>query len=140
MASRSRRVGHTGEDRPQVGMHLRQARDLSADVGERAGHILGVVLGQRVVEVHSVVELAQHAAIVDDVAAVLALGQAVDAGDRLKQRVLLERLVDVEHGVARLVEAGQQLIDHDQHLGAVGAGERADDLFDVGLLSCRSGP
>jgi hypothetical protein len=35
--------------------------------------------------------------------------------------VFLERLVDVEHGVAWFVEAGQQRVDHDQDLGAADA-------------------
>ena len=33
------------------------------------------------------------------------------------QVVLLQLLVDVEHGVARLVEAGQQLVHDDEDVG-----------------------
>ena len=44
---------------------------------------------------HRLVEFAQHAAIVDDVPELLALEQAVDAGDGLQQGMVFERLVQV---------------------------------------------
>jgi hypothetical protein len=45
--------------------------------------------------------------------------------------VLFERLIDVEHGVARLVEAGQQLVDDNQDLDAIGTPERRFYLLNV---------
>ena len=55
----------------------------------------------------------EDAAVVDDQAVVLALVDPVGAGDALHQRVGLERLVEVEGGEARHVEAGQPHGAHD---------------------------
>ncbi|MNT70625.1 hypothetical protein D3C72_2090350 [compost metagenome] len=40
--------------------------------------------------------------------------------------MLFEVLVDIQHRVARLVEAGEQLVDDDQQIGAVIPGEGLD--------------
>ena len=64
--------------------------------------------------------------------------EPVDASDGLQERVLLERLVDVEDRRAGRVEAGDQLADHDEQLDArlvVGVLlEAVDDVLVVGLL------
>ena len=60
-------------------------------------------------------ERVEQVAVVDDVAVVLVVAvEPVDAADGLEQAVVLHLLVDVEVGGARRVEAGQQLVDHDQ--------------------------
>ena len=55
--------------------------------------------------------------VVDDVAVFLVVAvQAVDAADGLEQAVVLHLLVDVEVGGGGRIEAGQQLVHHDQQL------------------------
>ena len=62
-------------------------------------------------------QVREDADIVHDDAVVLAGIGAVDAGDGLQQRVVLERLVQI-HGIGdRRIVAGQQLLGDDQQLG-----------------------
>ena len=85
---------------------LEQALDVLLLVAvERAGGVVGDGRFERVEQV----------AVVDDVAVVLVVAvEAVDAADGLEQAVVAHLLVDVEVGGARGVEAGQQLVDHDE--------------------------
>ena len=52
--------------------------------------------------------------IIHKVAEFLQLVQAVDARNGLKQFVLFQRFVDVQHHVARFVEAREELAHHDE--------------------------
>ncbi len=58
------------------------------------------------------------AEIVDDEAARLVAEDAVDAGDRLHQRMALHRLVDIERVQRRRVESGQPHVAHDDEIEA----------------------
>jgi hypothetical protein len=49
--------------------------------------------------------------------------------------VLLERLGEIQNGVAGCVESGQQLVDYDQEIGVARPFEAFDDSFVVGLLT-----
>ncbi len=82
-----------------------------------------------------VLDLLEQVLVVDDVAEVLVLAvQPVDAADRLEQAVVLHRLVDVEIGAGRRVEAGEQLVHDDQqlHVGRLLDEQRLGPLL-VGL-------
>ena len=71
----------------------------------------------RGVDRDGVLDLLEQVLVVDDVAEVLVVAvQPVGAADRLEQAVVLHRLVDVEVGAGRRVEAGQQLVHHHQQL------------------------
>ncbi len=115
--------------------------DLRPDALKAAGQVAGLVAAEGAVARQGLVELAEDAPVVEDVAVVLALVEPVDAGDGLEQRVLLHLLVDVEHGCPRRVEAGDELADDDQQLDArvvvAVLLEPVDDVLVVGLLpSC----
>ena len=89
---------------------LIQALDVG-DVEAALGACLQVLVGA-----DRRVQFLQDAAVVHQHAVALGVVQAVHPRHRLDQVVALQRLVDVEHGVARLVEAGEQLVDHDQQV------------------------
>ncbi len=77
----------------------------------------GAVIQLGGVDRDGVLDLLEQVLVVDDVAEVLVLAvQPVGAADRLEQAVVLHRLVDVEIGAGRRVEAGEQLVHHDQQL------------------------
>lgn len=59
--------------------------------------------------------------------------QAVHARDGLDEIVLLERLIDIQDCVARFVETSQQLVHHDQNVGAALCGEILDGGTLIGL-------
>lgn len=59
--------------------------------------------------------------------------QSVHAGDGLKQAVVLQILVDIEHSIARLIETREQLVDDDQDVGAALRGEVLKNPALVGL-------
>ena len=64
-----------------------------------------------------VLDLLEQVLVVHDVAEVLVVAvEPVGAADGLEQAVVLHRLVDVEIGAGRRVEAGEQLVHHDQQL------------------------
>ena len=126
------------ENSPQVRVALREFLHFGGHVCNRAGHVFGIEVGQGVIGLDGVVQFAQDAAIVDHVAEFLAVEETVDARDGLQDGVILERLVDVEHGVARLVEADQQFIDHDQQVDAIGAVEVFDDFAVVGFFAAEA--
>ena len=82
-------------------------------------------------------KLARDAVVVDHEAvgllgrdAILRAGEAaIHARDRLQQRVLADRAVEVEDLFDGRVEAGDQLVDDDEDLRlAVRVGELSDDL------------
>ncbi|MNP29464.1 hypothetical protein D3C76_1224910 [compost metagenome] len=60
--------------------------------------------------------------------------QTIDSGNGLNEVVFLERLVDVQHGVFRLIETGQQLVHNDQQFERVILVEALDHLLGIGLL------
>ena len=77
----------------------------------------GAVIQLRGVDGDGVLDLLEQVLVVHDVAEVLVLAvEPVGAADGLEQAVVLHRLVDVEIGAGRRVEAGQQLVHHDQQL------------------------
>ena len=118
-------------------MSLREPAHLPTHVRQRLGEVveaLAVELGKLTVEVEGLVEVLKNAAIVDNVAEVLAIEEAVHARDRLQQGVALQMAGEVEHGVPWCIEAGQQLVHHDDDLGRIGMLEGADDLAVVLLL------
>ena len=63
----------------------------------------------------------------------LGIVQAVHACDGLDEGVLLQRLVDVEHSVARFVESGEQSIHHDEQVRRAIACEFAQHTRLVGI-------
>ena len=66
---------------------------------------------------NGVLHLLEQVFVVHDVAEILVFAvEPVGAADRLKQAVVLHRLVDVEVGAGRRVEAGEQLVHDDQQL------------------------
>ncbi len=83
---------------------------------------LGIGSARAVVQFGSVnrdgvLDLLEQILVVHDVAEVLVLAvQPVGAADGLKQAVVLHGFVDVEIGAGRRVEAGEQLVHHDQQL------------------------
>ena len=87
------------------------------------------------VDLDGVLDLLEQVLVVDDVAVVLVLAvEAIGPADGLEQPVVLHGLVQVQDGAARRVEAGEQLVDHDEqlHLGGLFA-ETALHLIFVGL-------
>ena len=61
--------------------------------------------------------------------------QPVDPCNRLDQVVLFEWLVDIEHCVLWFIEAGQQLVHHDQQLeGIILIGKTLDKRLGIHLL------
>ena len=95
----------------------RSSRALLDAVGEQTLDVLLLVAVERAAGVvgDGRLQRVEQVAVVDDVAVVLVVAvEAVDAADGLEQAVVLHLLVDVEIGGARRVEAGQQLVDHDQ--------------------------
>ena len=77
----------------------------------------GAVIQLGGVDRDGVLDLLEQVLVVDDVAEVLVLAvQPVGAADGLEQAVVLHGLVDVEVGAGRRVEAGEQLVHHDQQL------------------------
>ena len=77
----------------------------------------GAVIQLGGVDRDGVLDLLEQVLVVHDVAEVLVLAvQPVGAADGLEQAVILHRLVDVEVGAGRRVEAGEQLVHHDQQL------------------------
>ena len=64
---------------------------------------------------HRALHLLEQVFVVHDVAEGLVLAvKPVRAADRLEQPVVLHGLVDVEIGAARRIEAGEQLVHHDE--------------------------
>ena len=53
--------------------------------------------------------------------------QTIDTRDCLHEVVLLQLLVDIENRVARLVEAGQKLVNDDEQVGLALGAEILDD-------------
>ncbi|MNY08287.1 hypothetical protein D3C86_1411320 [compost metagenome] len=86
------------------------------------------------------VELLENAAIVHQHPIALGVVQAVDPRHCLDQVVALERLVDVQHRIARLVEAGEQLVHHDEQIGVAIGAEVEKGLFlvrfRIGAMRC----
>ena len=71
----------------------------------------------RCVDGDRVLDLLEQVLVIDDVAEVLVFAvQPICTADRLEQAVVLHRLVDVEIRARRSIEAGEQLVHHDQHL------------------------
>ncbi|MNJ38869.1 hypothetical protein D3C77_337270 [compost metagenome] len=61
--------------------------------------------------------------------------QPVDPRNSLDQVVLFEWLVDIEYGVLWLIEAGQQLVHHDQQPeGVILIGKTLDKRLGIHLL------
>ena len=115
------------EEVPQFVMALRQLFNFFQVLRHDALDVLGLELGQSGVGLERRVELAQHARVVDDVAILLVVLDAVHARDGLQQVVRLQRLVEIENRVFRRIEAGQQLVDNDQDFRVVAELERIDD-------------
>ena len=64
-----------------------------------------------------ILEFLEQVLVVDDVAEILVLAvEPVRAADGLKQAVVLHGLVNVEIGAGRRIEAGEQLVHHDEQL------------------------
>ena len=104
------------EQLPQIRMALRQLVGLFTHVGQRGTEVVQpflVELSQRAVDVERLVEILQHPAIVDDVAEILAVVEAVHARDGLQQAVPLEHFGEIQHRVARRIESGQQHVNDD---------------------------
>ena len=106
------------------------------------GYIRNCVLKVRLVEVlefsvevEGSVEVLENAAVIDDVPEVLSFEQSVHAGDGLEQRVILELPRQVEHGIARGIKAGQQLIDDDDDFRLFAVFEAVDDVLVVLLFA-----
>ena len=119
-------------------MALPQLPRFRLHVGHRLGQVVDpfqFIFGEASVEVEGFVEVLQDAPVVDDVAEVLAVVQAVDARNGLQQGVALKPSRQVEHGVARRVEAGEQLVHDDDDLRLLGLLEGADELAVVLLLA-----
>ena len=98
---------------------LQPLAGLSQPVFEQAGHVFLVVAVERAggVVVHRAFEALEQVLVVDDVAVFLVVAvEPVHAADGLEQAVVAHLLVDVEIGGRRRVEAGQQLVHHDQQL------------------------
>ena len=77
------------------------------------GLLLLILFGQ------SLFQFEQHTAVVDQIAVGLVLGRPVDARNGLQQGVVLERLVEIQHGIKRRVEARQELVDYDDDVWTV---------------------
>ena len=102
----------------------------------------GAVVELRGIDRKGILDFLEEILVIDDVAEILILPiQAVGAADRLKQAVILHRLVDIKISAGRGVEAGEQLVDHDQqlHIGRL-AGEQGLGLLLVGLGLVHVGP
>ena len=92
---------------------------LQQDLGVGAA---GAVVQLGGVNRDGVLDLLEQVLVVHDVAEVLVVAiEAVDAANGLEQAVVLHGLVDVEIGAARRIEAGEQLVHHDQqpHVGGL---------------------
>ena len=86
---------------------------------QQAFHVFAVVAleGFARVFLDRALQRAEEVFVVDDVAVLLVLPvQPVDPADRLEETVVLHLLVDVEVRGRRGVEAGEQLVHHDQEL------------------------
>ncbi len=103
----------------------------------------GGVIQFRRVDRDGVLDLLEQILVVDDVAEILVFAvEPVRAADRLEQTVILHRLVDVEIGAGRRVEAGQQLVHDDQqpHVGRLLREQRLGPfLVGLGLGHARLG-
>ena len=90
-----------------------------------------------------VLDLLEQVLVIDDVAEILVVAvEPVRAADRLEQAVVLHRLVDVEIGAGRRVEAGEQLVHDDQqlHVGRLLDEQRLGPLLvGLGLRHARLG-
>ena len=111
--------GSTGSQRARIRLEglVEVLAGLLDAVGEQPLDVVLVVAVERAAGVvgDGGLEGVEQVAVVDDVAVVLVVTvEPVDSADGLEQAVVLHLLVDVEVGGARGVEAGQQLVDHDQ--------------------------
>ncbi|MEO0512570.1 MAG: hypothetical protein AAF108_06695 [Planctomycetota bacterium] len=79
------------EDIPQIAVSVGQVPNLVRDIRDDAGNICGLELGKTAVQVKCLIQPFQHAAIVDDVAEVLALVETVYSGNCLEKLVTLHR-------------------------------------------------
>ena len=69
-----------------------------------------------------ILHLAEEILVIHDQAIGLVVAiEAIGAADRLEQAVILHRLVDVEHAAGGGIEAGEELVNHNQqlHLGGL---------------------
>ena len=119
-------------------MQRRQALVLGAEVPIQAldvGHVEAALRAclQVLVGADRRVQLLQNAAVVHQHAVAFVVVQAVHPCHRLDQVVALQWFVDVQHGVARLIEAREQLVHHDQQVRPVVGAEVADNLLLVSL-------
>ena len=103
------RIPHRPEELHRRRVPGLQARQLVHVRGQRPRHF-----GRRK-DRQRVLQLGGHAPVVDHqpVGLVVAV-RAVDAGDGLQQRMLLERRIEIHHLFRRRVEAGQQHVAHHQ--------------------------
>ena len=98
---------------------------------EEARDVVGVevVEGTSRVVLDGAGEGVEEVPVIDDVAVVLVVAvEPVDAADGLEQAVVLHRLVDVEVGRRRGVEASEELVHDDEQLHL--AGGLDEPLFD----------
>ncbi len=114
-------------------MQHRQAFVFGADRLVQPVDVLNVIAtlgaaGQILILADRRIQFFQNTAIVDQQAVLLFLVQPVHPRNRLDQVVLFQRLVDVEHRVARLVETGEQLVHHDQQIRRTFRAEILDHL------------
>ena len=113
-------------------MQARQLLVLAAELLIQALDVGQIVaaLGARLqilVSLHRSIQFLQDAPVIDQNPVTLGLMQTIDAGDGLDQVVFPERLVDVQHRIARLVEAGQQPVDDNQQVRLAIPGKTVQD-------------
>ena len=102
----------------QPGVGFPQPGDRRHDIHHNPLQVSAVEVLQSgaAVEIHGGVQFFNQSTVVHNEAVVLALMQAVGAGDGLEQTVFLQLLVDVEHLADRGVKAGEQLAAHNENV------------------------
>ena len=99
-----------------------------------------VEVTQRVVRAERFAQMSQYATVIDHEAKrffwrIVFVEHAIDARDGLQQSMLFHRAREVEDRVPWRIEAGQELVDHDQDIRITGTLERGDDVLVVAFLS-----
>lgn len=111
------------EDPPKLGVEGGQSLILGADIGIEFVNVIEIETALRafcqvLIFGERGIQRLQNAPIIDEQTIFLLLMQPVHAGNGLDKIVLFELLVDVEDSVARLIEFGEQLVDHNEDVGS----------------------
>ena len=121
-------------------MALRQRFGFLMDGGQSAVEIGLLESIQCAVGRQRLIQFTEHAHVVNDVTEVFGLAaglvfiQPIHPGDGLQEGMIFKSASEVEHRVAGSVEAGQQLVDHDQNFWLFAVLECVDDILVVAVF------